>query len=415
MSRILSDLLGAKEPLFTQTLQELESASNSSGIDINLATEIDQKGQAKIRELGLDPSDTSSKELYHALQGLTARHDMFLSQIMGVDDPMNVEEVLSKVTNMINRLPLTRTAWVLKHAAARKLLKEMPPKKVMKQLGYRSVDSMLKRENIAELFGALRFIETSDWLHKFIRSYKKLRPQDFESRDVEVVTLSQERWEMLTRTFVNSKRRNVTHLKELGVVVIMPMPLKQMKGVGLAVLMMVMHYLDEIRAYSAYFKLAQVRSDFSAILIKTLIYDPKNTVTMIGQPIHWRVLRRHFGSAASRRHPEIFEPHVQPEDLRGQRAPEVLYRLEPALKFWEDMDWVGVLEDNSRPVSFNLMDNAISYCNGLKFGEQSIYSLQTSLWNELLARYMCHEKLEASVLKQLDDNEALLTISEGDL
>jgi hypothetical protein len=156
MSRILSDLLGAKEPLFTQTLQELESASNSSGIDINLATEIDQKGQAKIRELGLDPSDTSSKELYHALQGLTARHDMFLSQIMGVDDPMNVEEVLSKVTNMINRLPLTRTAWVLKHAAARKLLKEMPPKKVMKQLGYRSVDSMLKRENIAELFGALR-------------------------------------------------------------------------------------------------------------------------------------------------------------------------------------------------------------------------------------------------------------------
>lgn len=267
-------------------------------------------------------------------------------------------------------------------------------------------------ENIAELFGALRFLESQEWLQRFTRSYKKLRPQDFESRDAQVVTLSPKRWGPLTHTFVNHKRQNVTHLKELAVVVIMPIPLKQLRGVGLAVLLLALHYIDEVRAYSAYFKLAQVRPDFANILIKTLIYDPKNTVTLVGQPIHWRVLRRYFGSEGAKQHPDIFEPHVQPEDLRGQRAPEVLYRLEPALKFWDGLDYVGLVSGGDRPVSFNLMDNAISYSNNLEYGEQSVYHLRTSLWDELLSKYMSHEKLEASVLKQLDDNEALLTISE---
>jgi hypothetical protein len=53
MSRILSELLEAKEPTFTQTLQELEASSSHPAVDIRLTTAIEGKALQKLKELGL--------------------------------------------------------------------------------------------------------------------------------------------------------------------------------------------------------------------------------------------------------------------------------------------------------------------------------------------------------------------------
>jgi len=98
---------------------------------------------------------------------------------------------------------------------------------------------------------------------------------------------------------------------------------------------------------------------------------------------------------------EALGPHVQLEDVAWRQAEEVIYRLEPALKFWEGLDYVGVMHDG-RPVSLNLQDNAISYCNGLDYGHQTARHMQTSLRDELQVRYMRQEKLQQDIMKQLD-------------
>ena len=162
------------------------------------------------------------------------------------------------------------------------------------------------------------------------------------------------------------------------------------------------YYIGEIRSYSAFFKLHQVRPDFSAVIVDTILQDPPTKAKLAGKDMHWRIIQRHFGSTEHIQ-AELFEPHVQVEDLFWRKAEEVLYRIEPALKFWEDLDYVGSFRTET-PVSFNMMDNAISYCNGLSFAKRSNNHLRQSLVNELYLRYLNQPTVEAVILEQLNDD-----------
>jgi hypothetical protein len=402
MSKQLSDLLGAVEPTFSMAIKQLEHASGDTSADVRLTAEIVGKAHMKTRELGLDPRDTTGKELYYSLLGLVKKHDEFIAMRLGGKDPADVEDMVPRIKRTVEKLNIPKKAWVLKPSVAKRLLKTTPPKHVMKQLGYRSVDSMLKRESIEEIYGALRFAETPEWLESFTHKYRKLHPSDFEMREIEIIQLDSVKWGNITETFVHKKRHNVTHLKELGVILLLPMPIKHMPGICITVLPLLLHYINEIRLYSAYFKMQQVKPNFGEILVDTLIADPSNHAVVAGQQIHWRVIQRYFGKLENERHPEIFEPHVQPEDLHWRKAEEVLYRIEPALHFWHDMDYVGILHDG-RPVSFNLMDVALSYVNKLDYAHRAIFHFRESLWNEIFMRYLGQKTLEAQVLKQLDN------------
>lgn len=402
MSKLLSELLQAEEPMFSHAISQLEKASGNHSADLRLSSEISGKVHLKAKELGLDPKDTTGKELYHALLELVKKHDSFLAKRMGVDDPEDVQAVVKQLKSFVDEMELHRKVWVLKSSVAKRLLKSNPPKRIMKHLGYKSVDSMIKREKVQELYAGLRFAEDAKWLNKFLESYKKLKPSDFETRNLEIIVMDKQKWGELTAEFVHKKRHNLTHLKELGVIVLLPMPIDRMRGIVITVLPLLLHYYNEIRLYSAFFKIQQVKADFGKILVDTLIADPDTHAVMAGQNVHWRVIQRYFGKLENEPHPEIFQPHVQPEDLHWRKAEEVLYKMEPALHFWYDLDYVGVMHDG-RPVTFNLMDMAISYVNNLAYEQRAIYHFRESLWNEIFIRYMGQKTLERQILKQLDN------------
>ncbi len=402
MSRQLSELLGAIEPMFSLSLRQLEQASGRPSVDVRLSAEMHAKIVVKMRSLGLDPKDTTGKEMYYALMDLVHKHDDFLAKRLGGKDPGDVDEMLPLIRLVAERLNIPKTAWVLKHSVAKRLLKATPPKRVMKQLGYRSIDSMLKREPLPEIYGALRFAESPLWLNNFIKKYKQLSPSDFESRRIEFIQLDSKKWNGMAEAFVRARRHNITHLKELGVVLILPLPVKRMPGITITVLPLLIHYVSEIRLYSAFFKMHQVRANFGDMLITTLTTDPSKHAVMAGQHVHWRIIQRYFGKMNGS-HPELFEPHVQPEDLHWRKAEEILYRLEPALHFWHDMDYVGMM-DGRKPVSLGLMDAAVSYINKLPYENRSTYHFRESLWNEIFIRYMGQKALEAEILEQLDND-----------
>jgi hypothetical protein len=403
MTRVLSELLAAEEPLFGMAIKQLEQASGNNSVDVRLTAEIIGKVHMKMRSLGLDPADTTGLELYRALFNLVKKHDTFLAERIGGEDPEDVQKMLPRIKEVVEALDVPKTAWLLKYSVAKRLLKAMPPKHVMKHLGYRSIDSMLKREPIGELFGAMRFLESSHWLDKFVNSYKTLTPNDFEVRKIEIINLDPNKWGDSTGNFVGEKRHNITHLKEMGVVLMLPMPVKRMPGITITALPLLLHYINEIRLYSSFFKMQQVRSDFAKVVVDTLIADPGKHAALGNQHVHWRVIHRYFGSQAEgNNHPDIFEPHVEPGDLTWRKTEETLYRLEPALHFWHDIDYVGV-EFDGRPVSFNLMDVAVSYVNNLPYGQQAVHHFRDSLWNEIFMRYLGEKTLEKQVLKQLDN------------
>jgi ribokinase len=70
MSRLLADLLGNDHPLFAFNLLELEKASGRAGIDVRLIGDITGQAHAIMRQIGIDPADTSAEELYHALNSV---------------------------------------------------------------------------------------------------------------------------------------------------------------------------------------------------------------------------------------------------------------------------------------------------------------------------------------------------------
>ena len=67
MARFLQDLLGAKDPLFSASLQKLERATGQTGVDVKLIGDITHHAHAVMRKLGLDPKDTTKDELENAL------------------------------------------------------------------------------------------------------------------------------------------------------------------------------------------------------------------------------------------------------------------------------------------------------------------------------------------------------------
>src|SRR5665811_1416590 len=124
---------------------------------------------------------------------------------------------------------------------------------------------------------------------------------------------------------------------------------------------------------------------------------------MAGNNIHWRVIQRYFGKLKDEYHPEIFEPHVQPEDLHWRKAEELMYQVDPELKFWKDKDYVGLLYDD-KPVTFNIMDISLGYSDGISYEDRFFYHFREALWNEIFVRYMGQSTLEEQVLNQLDND-----------
>lgn len=403
MSTFLSELLGATEPLFSKAVKQLEDASGRPGADVRLIAELINKVREKTKELNLDPKDTTGEELYRALQNLISLHDKHLAKQIGGDDATDVQKLLPLIKQAVEKHSISRRAWVLKKSVAKRLLHDMPPKNIMRHLHHNSIDSMLKRESLMEIYGAMRFAETPAWLTRFNRTLKSLHPSDFESRDIEIIQMSKDRWGNIAEDFVRKKRHNITHVKELGVILMLPTTMERLPGITLTALPLLFHYINEIRLYSAFFKLKQVEPTFGKVIAETLIADVGKAAVMAGSHIHWRVIQRYYGKLEHEHHPEIFEPHVQPEDLHWRKAEEHLYDIDPELAFWKDLDYVAVI-DGQKPVSFNLIDNSMSYCTQAVYDNRLFFHVRESLWNELFTRYMGEANLEDQILKQLDNN-----------
>lgn len=403
MGHILRDLLDAEEPLFGLSLQQLERASGQPGTDAKLIGDISTSVHLATKLIGLDPHDTTGPELYAGLLAKVKADDLRVTKLIGGTDPDDVRQMVPLIVEAVNSMDINREAWVLKRSVAKRLLKTKPPQALMKHLGYRSIDSMLKKEPIDEIYTAIRFSEGPEWLNEYDEIFKTVTPSDFETRSINIVVMNHDKYVDLATHFVEKKLHNVTHTKEMGIIVVVPMHVERMTGITLKTLPLLFHYLNEIRLYSAFFKLKQVKKDFGKIVVNTLIADPGTASSMAGQYVHWRVIQRYFGKLKDQNHPEAFEPHVQPEDLHWRRAEELLSQLDPEMKFWEEKDYVGKLYDG-QPISFNLMDVSLSYSNGDGYETRLYYHFRESLWNEIFMRYMGHKNLENQILNQLDND-----------
>lgn len=397
----LAELLLAKEPLFSEEIKELEQRSGHTGADIQLLSELAAKSVAALGQLGFN-NQATAQQAYDALMKRIEQDNLRLAQLVGAPDDQTLDTLTPKLVEAVRTATVPRDCYALKESAAKLLLQNHPPQAVMARLGYEDPVTMLRHEDIGELFVALRFAETPAWLNEFNAAYSTIKPSDFEQREIRVMVFSPEKWGDVAEHFVQKKLHNLTHSKEMGVVGIVPTQIKVMKGAPLKMLPLLLHYHNEIRLYSAYFKLIATKTNFGEVLGKTLIAGTPKVNIHADHHVHWRVIQRYFGKLGDESHPEVFEPHVQPEDLHWRSAEESLYAIDPQLEFWKDLDYVG-LKLGDEVITFNLMDAALSYSNDVGFSDRYLYHFRESLWNEVFARYMGSDVLRQQVLERLDN------------
>lgn len=406
MAKFLSDLLDAEEPIFSQSIRQLEEVSGRHGADVKLIGDITAMAHQNLRELGLNPAAATGEEVYYALLGRVEQDIKRLVRIIGADES-RADEVQYLVPFMIdaaNKVKFNRKVFVLKREKAKEFLRQMPPKQLMKKLGYDDVEALFANEDFDEIYTALRFSEGPEWLNEYDELFKSVTPEDYEERDIRIIQMDHDKYVDLAAHFVQKKLHNVTHTKEMGTIVVVPMHVRKMRGLVLKTLPLLLHYLNEIKLYSTFFKLKSKQPNFGKTVVETLIADPGTGSQMAGKRVHWRVIQRYLGKHKEDSIDKVaFEPHVQPEDLHWRRAEDLLFEIDPELKFWKDRDYVGLNYDGF-PVAFNLFDVSFAYSNKEPYAGRYAYHFRESLWNEIFVRYMGFKNLADQVLAQLDND-----------
>ena len=399
MTRVLSELLGAREPAFRLGLRQLERAGGFPSADVRLSAEIGRAVQAAVRELGLDPRDTTGPELYSALLERVKQDDKLVRGLLSAEGTTNLP---AGVRRLLGQFDTPKKTFALKNSVAKRLLKKNPPKKAMKQLGYRSLDSMLKHESPALVYSAAWIAESSTWHKQMLACYKNLAAADFETRDIVILAPAGKRWESLAAGYVHDVKNNLLTFKELGSVVLLPLASEAPEGAALGLTLLGLHAMNDIRVTSAYLKLHQVRPDFGQVLYKAARGEPYTQASLLGASLPWKLIHRYFARSPESYNAELFEPHVHIEDLRWEPAEQTLAKLHERLAFWRRSAYLGLL-DHGSPVSLDVTDAVLNFCNKLPYERRIVHYFRDHLWHELMVRYLHQDNLEQVVHKQLND------------
>lgn len=375
MSKNLSELLGQPEALVEAAIKQLEHLNGFESTDIRLLAEVNNKVRAKTKELGLDPDDTTGAELYHAVRVKLAKDEKSLA--------LTAEEIIEKIS-LANH---NHKVYALRHSAAKEILRSHPPRKLMKHLHYRSIDSMLKRENICELYAGLQALESSRWLNVFWKDLAKLTPSDFESQTITIHRLSEERW-------ANVQKSEVKNITLLGAVMVGP---KIKSNVSLA--LQISRCISQLRAACAYVKLRQVEADFGKNLVTVLQSGLSEPLEISHLPIGWQTIFHHYGQRPAAEHTEFFGPHLLYEDIKSHHVIKSLAKVFPVFSWWEDLDHVFKKAEDGL-VSLNLAD--VIENNSKTYEQRSLHHARSSLWQEFIDRYLKHPSVEQHFMQQLE-------------
>lgn len=411
MTRFLSDSLQASEPFFRLGLKRLEAANGNPNADIRFSTEVLHASRDKLRQLGLDPYDTTAAELYHALQERVKADDARLTrrlQTLAATYISAEADVVAGMIHALKELPDSKRCYGLKSRSLKAIIKKTPPRRTLKQLGYRSLESCLKHEPPVLILAAAWLVEGEAWQRRFLDQYKQLCPSDFENRNITVLQPTSTRWRKLAADSVELKKHNLVSFKELGTLVFLPFTASIPSGAVTASLSLALHELNEIRAASAFLKLCQVRSTFGSVVKAVAADEPRLSSQLLDQPVPWHMIQRYYSRFSQHFREEVFEPHLRIEDMAWHPIEETLSAIEPSLDFWKQSGHLGMLHGH-HPVSFNVIDAAINYCNQLPFERRVVHYFQRSLGHELLLRYLRHDKVETSVLSELQPQLAAET------
>ncbi len=404
MNRTLSLLFEAREPDFHHSLNRLEAAAGHAAHDIRLTDHVNQLCRVKIDALGLDPHDTTGEELYQALQVKLAGDDLKLVKRLRSLSAAHVNAEAKLTDGLVYALQQAskdKLGYGLKNAVLKRILTKVPPKKTMRAIGYRSVASMLKHEPLPMLVCVAVGFESEAWLKQYRAQLKTVTPRDCETRPVAVYGLNRSHWTELSRQLAALIKQTVLIDRELSSLVVLDIPVNLPKaGLSTATLSLGLSGLNDIHSSAGYLKISQVAPDFGARLSACVLSEPELSTSVLSAPLSWETIQRFVHQLKGSLELGV-EDHLDVKELIGwQPIEKMLSKIAPELEFWQLSGHLAQL-DSDKPVSFNILDNAINLFNHRSYEQRVYRSAQRNLWQELILRYMRPDLLIKAINNEL--------------
>lgn len=398
----ISRILGLDGTAIEKLDAEMVKRTGKRGV-IEKVTEENKETIRKTLEI-LNSQDLSAQHVKSVLRKVIFGHEKHLMEFLETVPGANE---FDKAAVLAQKIVRVGNGFFLKRENAVKILKARPPKNLVEFLNEKSIDEVLEKHDITEVFSALRFIESNEWMHEtFERAYSGFTANDFEEREIEVKVLGPE-WQTIAEKFVAKKHHNVSHLKEFGVIFLNPIK-EDMPGKFFRDFALLLHYFHEIEFYSKLFRKYSAQEGFATRLKALLRGDVPEIYK--AEPGEWLIVQRYLVKE-NPNDPRLYLPRVNPESMHWARGEEDLTLFHPEeaksdLRLWHDLDWVGgIFEDGeSEVVSFDLEDNAMSLVSFMEGKEQFFnYHQREAMWTRIFEEYVGgEEKMEELLIENFD-------------
>jgi len=371
-----------------QYLKEFEEHHNkilgTSGVLETVVKEMLEKARS-VRD-HINAGQLTSDELHQKLRAAVLNNERelidFLVRIEGKND-------FERAATLARKIVHTGRGYFLKKDFGKEILLKSPPENLMKFFNYQNVDQLFAKHDVTEIFSALRFMETNEWMHQtFEVAYSEFTSDDFEDREVEIRVLGPE-WYDVAAKYVAKKHHNVSHLKEFGVIFLNPIG-ENIAGKFIRDFNLLLHYFHEIEFYSKLFRLYSNSPDFARKLKMLLRGDIRQASIL--RPHEWLITQRYLFKEDPT-DPRLKIPRVNPESNHWRKGELDLSEFGQAenlgVAMWGDLDWVGIIaEDDGRLISFDLEDNAMSAVTyAERRAEYYSYHQREALWNKIFRQF----------------------------
>ena len=403
----IAKLLRTPEQVLIELFAKMEKLTGKKNIPEKIFEENKKIVKGKLNKLGILEEKADAQYVQREILKRTKEADEALFEFLGKPD-FSRQSCCNLMVNVLENTANLEKGFFLKEQKLRDFLFLNPPKNILKALGFKDVKEMVEKEDLYEIFAALRFVESEKWLNQvFFHPYNDLRADHFEKRKIKIAVLT-EKWAQIGEKFVGKKLHNISHLKELGLVFIIPVKKEQFLGQSLETFSLILHYLHEIDFYSKLFFKYSTLPNFGIYLVRLLSGAIPDTMPFDGGTL-WRIIVRYLAKI-DENDPRLFQPHVNPETihwLKAEKEMDILFQKNPQTKldFWRGIDdFVGEIfpagKKGDEIVSFDLVDNVISLTHG-GIGKY-LYHQQEALWNKIFIEYMGEEKLEELVVENIE-------------
>ena len=370
----------------------------------NILDKVAEENEALINKtLGLlNTGERKSEHVRMILREVSFLHEKFFLEFLEIIEGKTRFEKAANIARKIAHV--TRGIFLKKKLAEEFLLKREAPN-LLNYLKCKNMEEVLARYDVFEVWSALRFVETNEWMHQtFDEIYKNLKPEDFEEREIQIKVLNEE-WREIAEKFVEKKHHNVSHLKEFGIIFLNPIA-ENIPGKFLRDFALILHYSHEINFYSKMFLKYLDYPDFTE-KFKSLLRGDVNEIKDIAQlrKSIWLIVQRYLWKE-NPSDPRLFLQRVNPESLHWARGERDLGLISGVgkkldLNMWHNLDWVGGVfpDGQDEIVSFDLEDNvmsAVSFAEGKN--EYLNYHQKEAMWTKIFCEYVGGEENMENIL-----------------